>query len=158
MKWISRAFVFGVSANQYVVAQNWLHFLSQPASTVLGTCKLPISHHHQQFVYETGLSIRQCRATPFIAKNLGVALLECYAFRTPDAFCEGFLLFTICCCKFNNEATSYESSIYETVYEYTAVASVRVTTTCDYETSVFYMDDVLRYCVSWLCMYKESDQ
>ncbi len=93
-----------------------------------------------------------------IAKNLGAILFECKAFLTPDAFYKELWLFPICCCKFNNEATSYELSVCETVYENTTAATVRVASTCDYETSVFYMDDVLRYYVSWMCMHKESEQ
>ncbi len=107
-----------------MAVQNWLHFLSQPASTVLGTRKLRFSHHPNIISSFMRLDFQFANAERphTIAKNLGVALLECYAFRTPDAFCEEFLLFTICC-KFNNDATSYELSVCETVYENTTAAT-----------------------------------
>ncbi len=61
-------------------------------------------------------------------------------------------------CKFNNGATFYEQLVCETVYENTTAATVHVASTCDYETSVFYLDDVVRYYVIWMCMLKDSEQ
>ncbi len=48
---------------------------------------------------------------------------------------------SIFCCKFNNEATSSELSVRETVYQNKKVATASVNSTCEYETSVFYMGD-----------------
>ncbi len=87
----------GISANQDVAVQNWGHFLSQAESSVLGTCKPSISHHQANSSSFMRLDFQFANAERphTIAMNLGVALLECYAFRTPDAFCEEFLVFPI---------------------------------------------------------------
>ncbi len=61
-----------------------------------------------------------------IAKNLDVALLDYYAFLTPDPFYEEFPFLY-----FNNDPTFYAVSVCETVYENTKAATVHVALICD---------------------------
>ncbi len=74
--------------------------------------------------------------------------MEYFAFLKRDALYKQLMFFLILCYKINSEASFYALSVFEIVYENTTAATVRVASTRDYKTPVFYMDDVLRYTLS----------
>ncbi len=114
-------------------------FLSQTASSLLGTCKLPISHYHLQFVYEPGLSICHCRATPYNRKEL-----RCCSF--------GMLHFP------NNGCILWRVSALSNLLKYRFAKLCKRTQPLPLSTKPRFSTwmNVSRYYVSWMCMYKES--
>ncbi len=138
----------GTVANHDVAVQNGWHFFRQPSSNVHVTCKLSVSHH--QTISSSPMS--------WLLKNISVALLEYYAFLTLDAFYEEFLCCSIFCYKINSEATFYALSVCETVCENTKPATARLAFICATKPRFSTWMMYLRYYVSWMCMYEESEQ
>ncbi len=67
-----KAFFVGAVANQDVAVQDLWYFISRLASNILGTCKLPVSHHQSissANFYQAGLQFAKLARPHTIAKN-----------------------------------------------------------------------------------------
>ncbi len=96
--------------------------------------------NHQQFAYETGISICKCRTTPYNHKVFRCCSFRMALFPHTASICCCFFLFL--CGKFSHEANFYALSFCDTVNENTITATVHVASTSDNETS--YTDDVFQ--------------
>ncbi len=132
-----------VVVNQDVAVQNRWHFLSHPAFNVHGTCKLSVTRHQTISSSLMRLDFLFDNAEWFhiISKNLGIALYGLVRF--PNTWCILCFWRFWCMTLFAVISTPfYTLWACDTVYENTKAAMVHVTSTCDYKTSVFYIDDV----------------